>query len=192
MVKIYRFILCMTVAVMVGCTADIPFTWTEPGSSTTTTEFTAELDTIIHEYDGTTATDAADDVVGSDKDLYWESNKFTSKINVTYSGNEATVETSLSDVETYIDGAYVAINMAANGVKNVEIIVKGATEDGALKIYGKNKSTTNVPNGCSCISTMALSILYPIAETTWLNHITHRVSRLTPRMLKAASSARVM
>ncbi len=139
MVKIYRFILCMTVAVMVGCTADIPFTWTEPGSSTTTTEFTAELDTIIHEYDGTTATDAADDVVGSDKDLYWESNKFTSKINVTYSGNEATVETSLSDVETYIDGAYVAINMAANGVKNVEIIVKGATEDGALKIYGKNK-----------------------------------------------------
>jgi hypothetical protein len=140
MLKIYKLIPCLTAALMASCTADVPYVWSEQDQTPSSDlGFTTDFEYTIHEYDGTTATDASSDVVGSDKSFYWEANKFTNKINVTYSGNTATVETELSGIVTSVSGAYVTIDMATNAVKNVEITVQGQTDDGALKIYGKNK-----------------------------------------------------
>jgi hypothetical protein len=138
--KPYRLIPGIIAFALAGCTADIPFSWTEPESPTTSVpEFSADFDTNIYEYDGSLATDAANDIVGSDKAYYWEANKFTRKVNVTFNGSTATVETSVSGIETHIDGAYVTIDIASNSMKNVEITAQGITDNGALKIYGKNK-----------------------------------------------------
>lgn len=140
MLKLHNIIPCIAAALLASCTADVPFTWTEPDTPTAVTpELTTDIDTTIRDYDGTTASDADNDVVGNDKSFYWEANKFTNKVNVTFSGNTATVASALTGLVTSIDGAYVTIDMATNAVKNVEITVQGQTSDGALKIYGKNK-----------------------------------------------------
>lgn len=140
MQRTYIYILSLLAMAISGCTADVPFVWTEPETpSNTVTEFVTDFDTTIRDYDGTTATDAANDVVGSDKSFYWEANKFSNKINVIFSGNTANVETSISGLVTDINGAYVTLDMGTNEVKNIEIVVQGQTDNGALKIYGKNK-----------------------------------------------------
>jgi hypothetical protein len=143
--KALHVISCLFVGLTTACTADIPFVWDEPENTTPVTpvepipDFVPDYDTAIHEYDGTVAADADNDVVGSDKSLYWEANKFTNVINVTYSGNTAKVESSLTALVTKIDGAYVAVDLAASGIKNANIVVSGNSSDGSLKIYSKNK-----------------------------------------------------
>lgn len=97
------------------------------------------LDSTIEEYDGEKANDASSDVVGTDEDLYWEANDFSTTVTVAFSGTTATVESTNSDVLTNVDGAYVTIDMLTNSVKNVEIVVSGTTTDGQLKIYGEKK-----------------------------------------------------
>lgn len=102
-----------------------------------------EVDTSISQWDGSTADDVAQDVIGQDENLYWEANGFGSDgavtVTVIYSDTHATVTTSDSSVKYYTDGAYVTIDMLTNSVKNVEIIVNGNSADGQLKIYGENK-----------------------------------------------------
>jgi hypothetical protein len=152
MFKIHRILPAILAIVFAGCTADVPFTWTEPETpNIDDTTFVLDFDTTIHPYDGTTATDAANDIAGSDKDFYWEANKYSAKVNVTFSGTGAKVESTLSGIVSSVDGAYVAIDMATNGVKNVEVIVQGQTDDGSLKIYSNNKFKLTL-NGVSIVS----------------------------------------
>lgn len=103
-----------------------------------------EFDSVITEWDGQTADDAALDVVGTNEDLYWEANTFGSgsggvTVTVAYAGSSATASTTDNAVICYTDGAYVTIDMLTNSVKNVEIVVSGSSDDGQLKIYGEKK-----------------------------------------------------
>lgn len=100
---------------------------------------TPDFDYTITAYDGETADDAADDRVGADEDLYWEAGSFTETVAVAYAGTTATVTTANKDILYNVDGAYVAIDMLTNSVKNVEIVVSGQSDDGQLKIYGAKK-----------------------------------------------------
>lgn len=140
MKAIYKLLSCSVLAFSTACTADVPFVWTEPETpANTVPEFEPDYDTAIHEYDGTLANDADNDVVGNDKSFYWEANNFNNVIKVTFNGTTATVESSISNLTYDIDGAYVTVDMAKTGVKNADIQVSGTSSDGSLKIYGKNK-----------------------------------------------------
>jgi hypothetical protein len=97
------------------------------------------FDSVIAAWSGQTATDAANDVAGTDEDFYYEANKFKNTVRVTYSGDNATVETTNSNVLIHQTGAYVTVDMATNTVSGVEIILSGKSDDGALKIYGSKK-----------------------------------------------------
>lgn len=97
------------------------------------------IDVTIDDYDGETADDADEDVVGTDEDLYWEVNTFTNTVDITYEGTTATAVTNNDDIVCYVDGADVTVDMLTNSVKNVEITVSGKSDDGSLKIYGEKK-----------------------------------------------------
>ncbi len=99
----------------------------------------AGFDVTIDDYDGETADDASDDVVGTDEDFYWEANTFTNTVNITYNGTTATVASDNEDILYHVQGAHVTIDMQTNSVKNVEISVSGKSDDGSLKIYGEKK-----------------------------------------------------
>lgn len=109
------------------------------GGSSSDDGSTPDFNSAISTYDGEMADDASADVVGTDEDLYWEANSFTTTVNVTYAGTGATVTTNNSAVLCRADGAYVTVDMLTNSVKNVEIVVNGSSSDGQLKIYGEKK-----------------------------------------------------
>jgi hypothetical protein len=109
------------------------------GGAVTESNLASTLDATIYEWDGQTATDAADDVAGTDEDFYYETNKFKQTVKITYHGSEATVESSSADILVQQTGAYVTVDMATNSVSGVEIIASGTSTDGALKIYGSKK-----------------------------------------------------
>ena len=92
------------------------------------------FDYEITAWNGETASDAALDVAGTDADMYHEANSFSNVVTVTYNGASATVESSNNAITSNIAGAYVAIDMLTNSVAGTEIVVKGKSEDGGLKI----------------------------------------------------------
>ena len=101
------------------------------------------FDAVIAAWDGTKADDAANDIIGTNEDLYWEQNSFTAssavQVKVVYNGSTATVTTSSDKVKYDISGARVTIDMQTNSVKNVTITASGTSTDGQLKIYGEKK-----------------------------------------------------
>ena len=97
------------------------------------------FDYEITAWNGETASDAALDAAGTDADMYHEANSFSNVVTVTYNGASATVESSNNAITSNIAGAYVAIDMLTNSVAGTEIVVKGKSEDGGLKIYGNKK-----------------------------------------------------
>lgn len=110
------------------------------GNGTSTDDGTKPgFDATIAEWNGEKADDAGLDVVGTDADFYHENNSFTSTVTVTYNGTTATVESSNTHIRHHVSGAYVTIDMQTNSVSGVEIVVKGRSEDGGLKIYGEKK-----------------------------------------------------
>lgn len=96
-----------------------------------------DADLSITAWSGEWATDSVSDAVGSDKDLFHELNTFSNRVTVTYNGNSATVESNNSSIKSYITGAYVGLDMTT--ISGVEVIVKGKSSDGGLKIYSENK-----------------------------------------------------
>ena len=97
---------------------------------------TPSFDYIISDWNGETAGDASADVVGTDDDYFHEANTFANTVTVTFNGTTASVESSNSKIVSKVSGAYVAVDMQTNSVTATEIIVKGSTDDGGLKIYG--------------------------------------------------------
>lgn len=93
----------------------------------------------IPEWNGETATDGANDIAGSDPDIYHELNTFDNSVTIDYSGNTATVTTTNPTIKHHIEGAYVTIDFQSGSVSGVEIKVTGSTADGGLKIYGGSK-----------------------------------------------------
>lgn len=105
----------------------------EEGSKENAVEnFTPEIDYKENGYDGGKAEDK-DSVVSGDP-TYWENLSIAGKVTVTYSGTSAKVETTLKDVKSYVTGADVAIDVTGLGA--TEIIAKGTSTDGQIKIYG--------------------------------------------------------
>ncbi|MBQ9138067.1 MAG: carbohydrate-binding domain-containing protein [Alistipes sp.] len=96
--------------------------------------YTPEIPIEENGYDGLLATDKALDVVVSGDATYWENTDFGSTVTIVYSKNSAEVTTANSAIKYYITGADVALELS--DCSAVEVIAKGATEDGQLKIYG--------------------------------------------------------
>lgn len=88
---------------------------------------------------GEKASDASADAVGTNPDIYYELSTFPRKVTVEFAGDGATVSTDNPSIRTYTQGAYVTVDFQTAGVSGVELIVKGQTADGGLKIYGGNK-----------------------------------------------------
>ena len=96
--------------------------------------FTPEIPTEENGYDGGTADDKTEDVVVTGDPVYWENVTFTNTVTVTYSDNSAKVETTSANVKSYVTDADVAIDVTGLGA--TEIIAKGSSTNGQIKIYG--------------------------------------------------------
>ena len=95
---------------------------------------TPEIPSEENGYDGGTAEDKNEDVVVAGDAIYWENTTFANTVTVIYSGNSATVETTSAKVKSYITEADVAIDVTGLGAS--EIITKGSSTNGQIKIYG--------------------------------------------------------
>lgn len=107
-----------------------------PGNDDSGNEnMTPEIETTEDGYDGNTANDADNDVVGDDSAIYWEKTAFNTIITITYSGTDAVV-TAPETVTWHKSGADVVLELGE--ICDAEIILEGSTEDGQLKVYGKS------------------------------------------------------
>ncbi len=147
------------------------------GSSTDDGESLA-FDYTIAEYDGELADDGDNDVVGTDEDFYWEANSFSDTVAVTYSGTTATVNASNESILCHTNGAYVAIDMKTNSVKNVVITVSGKSDDGQLKIYGEKKFMLAL-NGVELTSTKGSAINNQCKKRVFVHLAEGTTNRLT-------------
>ena len=93
----------------------------------------------IPSYNGELASDASSDIVGTDNDIYWEANSFPNVLTITYNGESVDIDNPTTDILTYNDGSYVTVDFSTNEVIGVEIIVRGSSDNGGLKIYGQKK-----------------------------------------------------
>lgn len=100
---------------------------------------TPTFDYTISAWNGETADDASQDKAGTDSGLYYEANTFSKTVTITYDGATASVENSNSQITCHVSGAYVTVDMLTNSVSGVNIVLKGKSEDGGLKIYGEKK-----------------------------------------------------
>lgn len=152
--KAYKFLLQLLLLSVMGCYACTPsdngffpndFPGEMPGGmpngngTSSDDGTTPEFDSTITQWNGEKADDAHLDVIGTDADFYHEANTFTSTVTVTYNGSSASVESSNNQILHHISGAYVTVDMKTHSVSGVEIVVKGKSEDGGLKIYGEKK-----------------------------------------------------
>ena len=151
-----------------------------PGTGGSTYEFT----TI--EYDGQLATDSDADVTDkSDSDIYWEAEAesdgtFKNTVTISYAGEDATVEMSKNAEKVYTygkEGAHVVLYPSGDDVKKCEIILKGSSENGSLKIYNTTdpddkeagKKTKLTLNGISLKSGRGPAINYQAGKRLFLH-----------------------
>lgn len=137
-----------------------------------------DFDTQIIPYQGQTATDAAEDIIGNDADIFWEANKFPNTVDVKFNGESASVETDCADILSHIDGAHVTIDMLTNSVSGVCINVSGSSDNGSLKIYGEKKTLLNL-NGVELTSKNGPAINNQCKKRLFVNLKTGSVNKLT-------------
>ncbi|MCC8037121.1 MAG: carbohydrate-binding domain-containing protein [Bacteroidales bacterium] len=133
-------------ALIIGCATDEPsYSEGAPGggssSGSTSVDGTdPSFDSSITAWDGQTASDTskASDY-GSDKDIYHELNTFSNVLTITYNGTSASYTTTNDKILVYQTGAHVTVDMLTNDVDKTEIILKGTSSDGSLKVYGASK-----------------------------------------------------
>lgn len=135
-----------------------------------------DADLSITAWSGEWATDRGNDTVGSDKDFYHELNTFNNRVTVTYDGSSATVESNNSSIKSYITGAYVGLDMTS--VSGVEVVVKGNSSDGGLKIYSENKYKLTL-NGVDLTSKRGPAINSQSGKRIYLHLADGTTNRLT-------------
>ena len=135
-----------------------------------------DADLSITAWSGEWATDSGNDAVGSDKDFFYELNTFSNRVTVTYNGSTASVESNNSSIKSYITGAYVGLDMTS--VSGVEIIVKGKSSDGGLKIYSENKYKLTL-NGVDLTSKRGPAINSQAGKRVYLHLANGTTNRLT-------------
>lgn len=136
-----------------------------------------DFNTQIFPYQGQTATDADQDIVGTDEDIFWEANKFKNKVTITYSGETASVDTESSDIISHINGAHVVIDMLTNSVSGVEISISGKSDNGSLKIYGEKKTLLNL-NGVELTSEIGPAINNQCKKRLFVNLANGSINKL--------------
>ena len=132
----WKYCLCMVLLGAASCNElNDPDSPDNPGE----VDFLPTFDYEIYGWHGETATDAAQDIIGTDAGIYYEANTFSHIVRVTYNGANAEVSSNNSNIISHVEGAYVTIDMLTHAVSGVEIVLQGETTDGALKVYGNNK-----------------------------------------------------
>lgn len=135
-----------------------------------------DADLSITAWNGDWATDVGNDAVGTDKDFFYELNTFSNTVVVTYNGSTASVESSNSSIKSYVTGAYIALDMTS--VSGVEVIVKGKSSDGGLKIYSENKYKLTL-NGVDLTSKRGPAINSQSGKRVYLHLSNGTTNRLT-------------
>lgn len=135
-----------------------------------------DADLSITAWNGEWATDVGNDTVGTDKDFFYEHNTFNNTVVVTYNGNTASVATSNSSIKSHVTGAYVALDMTS--VSGIEVIVKGKSADGGLKIYSENKYKLTL-NGVDLTSKRGPAINSQSGKRVYLHISNGTTNRLT-------------
>lgn len=177
---------CLAVGSMVACGDDDGTVagmtgfapGTLPGSNGGTDADAPDFDTAIYAYDGARADDAANDVVGTNEDLFWEANTFTEKVYVVYDGDRAQVSTTNPTLLYNVDGAYVTLDLLTHSLKQVEIVVSGKSDDGQLKIYGEKKFKLTL-DGLELTSTRGPAINDQCKKRAFVHVAPGTVNRLT-------------
>lgn len=137
-------ILCIFICLLLptiqltSCSQEDPET-TSPTGTAKNDAALPDVPLTIKDWDGKKASDSSSDAVGVDNDLYHELNTFSRKVTVSFAGSHATVETASEAIYSHVDGSYVTIDFRSGAVSEVEIELKGASDDGGLKIYGASK-----------------------------------------------------
>ncbi len=173
-----------TAMVLASCSTDVPDgpDWGNvpgmPGNPGQDDGNTPDFDTQILPYQGQTATDADNDIVGTDEDIFWEANKFKNKVMVTYYEKTATVETDCADIITNVSGAHVTVDLLTNSVSGVEISVTGKSDNGSLKIYGEKKTLLTL-DGVELTSQTGPAINNQCKKRLFVNLAAGSVNRLT-------------
>ena len=189
--RINRIIPALAVIALLaaGCsTTDAPFIeeppqgggipgGNQPGGSDVDDAGTPDFDTPIQYYNGQLANDGNKDVVGTDKDIYWEANKFDTKISVDYNGATATVSGCDVSVQ-HLDGAHVVLDLASDNLSGVEIILSGKSDDGSLKIYSNNKLKLTL-DGVELTSSRGPAINSQCKKRIFVNLTAGTVNKLT-------------
>ncbi len=135
-----------------------------------------DADLSITAWNGEWATDVGNDTVGTDKDFFYELNTFNNTVVVTYNGSTASVASNNSSIKSYVTGAYVALDMTS--VSGVEVIVKGKSADGGLKIYSENKYKLTL-NGVDLTSKRGPAINSQSGKRIYLHLSNGTTNRLT-------------
>ncbi len=173
-----------TAMALASCSTDVPDTpdWGNvpgiPGEPGQDDGYTPDFDTQILPYQGQTATDADNDIVGTDEDIFWEANKFKNKVMVTYYEKTATVETDCADIITNVSGAHVTVDLLTNSVSGVEISVTGKSDNGSLKIYGEKKTLLTL-DGVELTSQTGPAINNQCKKRLFVNLSAGSVNKLT-------------
>ena len=128
-------------------------------------------------WNGEKATDGSLDIVGVNSDIYHELTTFDKKITVTYSGNKAEVTSPETGITTFIDGAHVTIDFQSKNLSGVEIELKGASENGSLKVYGASKFMLTL-NGVNLKSEIGPAINSQCKKRAFINIVDKTSNRL--------------
>lgn len=162
MKKTIIIISVLTLLAVLSCTpVDRPDDMVPPeipgqnGGENGVENYTPEISPEENGYDGLTATDKESDTVISGDVTYWENQDFSTTVTVEYSGNTATVTSAGNEVEHYITGTDVAIDLTDTGA--TEIIASGKSDDGQLKLYG-NSAVKLTLNGLELTSAKSAAI----------------------------------
>lgn len=92
------------------------------------------IDTTIVAWNGEMADDASLDAVGEDKDIYHENTTWKNTVTITFDEeNGTTIEGAPKTIQCEQEGDYVTLNLKS--VANTEIILKGKSNNGGLKVY---------------------------------------------------------
>lgn len=76
--------------------------------------------------------------VEDDPDDYLDGATFPLKVEIVYDGESATV-TAAAGIRVTKQGAHVVVDAAADAVEGMEIVLRGGSEDGSLKVYSLKK-----------------------------------------------------
>lgn len=141
-------------------------------------DFLPEFDYEIGEWNGETATDATNDITGTNADYYHEANTFSSVVTITYDGGTAIVENSNAGIVCHTTGAYVTVDLLTNSVSCAEIVIKGKSDEGGLKIYGK-KSFKLTMQGVELTSKIGPAINNQCKKSMFVHLVEGTVNSLT-------------